>query len=337
MFDRRHYVPILKTKMGEHWALEHLTPLSKGRITPLMELHKHATKSPQAHVTSVADALLNCWGVASPLFFDTAYYGVDATGAAVATMAFHALQAKGVRAIPVLGPERSAQYRTAIRQIAHNQASGAMIRIRHEDVNANFPMILNGVVQDLGLAPNLIDLLLDYRGSDLNLGVHLPRIPNHNSWRTLTVASGSFPRSIGAYQQGVWHDQPREEWAQWLVQARNNQQLVRIPTFADYVTRDPGAPASGGAPSVNVRYALGDRWLVRLGGKLQDGAAPDMIAISADLVARPQFSGAGFSAGDAAYLSISTGVNGTGGTTQWTQWPINHHLEFVSDQIANLP
>lgn len=38
VFNERHYVPILRWKRGERWALKQLAEADKQRLTPLIEL-----------------------------------------------------------------------------------------------------------------------------------------------------------------------------------------------------------------------------------------------------------------------------------------------------------
>jgi len=334
MFKRKHYIPILKSRQGEQWALASLKTQSRSRLTPLIELHKHKSKSVNDHANEMCEALANGWGTSRPFFLDTVYFGVEgASAASSVTTIFNAARSCGLNAIPVIGPERSQSYRSRVRQVAEQDGRGVMIRARHDDVNANIATTINAVVGDLGLSHDSIDMLLDYRSADLNLTVDIPRIPNIADWRTFTVASGSFPRSIGNYQQGTWHLQPREEWTQWLAQS-GLPGIVRLPTFGDYATRDPGPPAGGGKPNVAVRYTSNNDWLVRVGGRVADGAAPQMVAICDDLVHRPEFSGPTFSAGDEAIANCATGNHGTGNVGQWTAWALSHHLEYAAHQVA---
>jgi len=98
--------------------------------------------------------------------------------------------------------------------------------------------------------------------------------------------------------------------------------------------RPPGAPADFGEPSVNLRYALDDHWLVQVGGKHKAGAAPEIHAMCGELVAKPEYSGADFSAGDEAIGRIAEVDDETGGPTQWLQWCVSHHIEFVVEQLS---
>ena len=99
--------------------------------------------------------------------------------------------------------------------------------------------------------------------------------------------------------------------------------------------RPPGAPADFGDPRVNLRYALEDHWLVNLGGKHKEGAAPEIRVICDGLRNTPGYSGPAFSSGDEEIDRIGDAEDETGGPTQWLQWCVNHHLEFAAEQLSS--
>jgi hypothetical protein len=125
---------------------------------------------------------------------------------------------------------------------------------------------------------------------------------------------------------------PRYDWSSWHNAIGHG--LQRDPIFSDYTMRPPGAPAEFGAPSVNLRYALEDHWRVQMGGRFRDGAAPEIHAMCAQLVASPEYSGEEFSTGDEEIDRVSDDDEGTGGPTQWLQWCVSHHIEFVVEQLV---
>ena len=152
---------------------------------------------------------------------------------------------------------------------------GCMIRIKPADLTA--PDEIVNLVQDLGIPATDIHLLLDYRSSGMNLAFDVARIPILTSWKTFTSAAGSFPRSLLGQPMDEWFELPRLEWTTWQ-NAITGGKLARTPSFGDYATRDPGAPASGGKASVNLRYTRTNDWLVRLGQRLEDGLHPRCVS-----------------------------------------------------------
>lgn len=61
MFDYKHYVPILKTKAGERWALSHLPPSDRDHLTPLLEIHPHESRSADIHSREICESFANIW------------------------------------------------------------------------------------------------------------------------------------------------------------------------------------------------------------------------------------------------------------------------------------
>jgi len=237
------YVPILKSKAGERWALSHLTPARKAKVRPLLEFHPPGAKSLGEHVESICESLQAAWGV------------------------------------------------------------------------------------------DRLDLLLDYRQHAMTLANHVPNIPHLADWRLFIAASGVFPVSLVSLPLHQWTEIPRYDWASWQNAVEHG--LQRDPIFSDYTMRPPGAPADFGAPSVNLRYTLEDHWRVQMGGRFSEGASPQIHAMCAQLVASPEYSGVEFSTGDEEIDRVSDDDEGPGGPTQWLQWCVSHHIEFVVEQLEH--
>src|SRR5438067_1352592 len=108
MFNHKHYVPILKAKTGERWALSFLPPAVKAHLTPVLELHEHDSDDLDGHADGICDSLSTQWGTDRPLFLDTVLLH-DATGdAATITTVFNAARANGLMAVPVVRTTYSA-------------------------------------------------------------------------------------------------------------------------------------------------------------------------------------------------------------------------------------
>lgn len=101
--------------------------------------------------------------------------------------------------------------------------------------------------------------------------------------------------------------------------------------------RAPGPPPDGGLPSVNMRYAGNDAWLLWMGDYVHDGASPDMKLVCDGLIKRSEYSGPSFSAGDHSIFQAAQPGTKPGGATQWVQWCVNHHLVLTAGQIQQHP
>jgi hypothetical protein len=334
MFDHKHYIPILKTKAGERWAIENLRQRTKSNITPLFEIHQHRTMAPAEHAASLFEDMVVIWGTDRPFFLDTVWLH-DAVGdPAIIRDVFAAARASGLQAIPVMRLTYENPTRTEIRSIVQTDGLSYLLRLPHDQV-ADAPAI-NTAVAEIAQPINTVHLMVDYRSNAMNLAVDVPRVVNLLQWQTFAAASGVFPGSLTHLPQGVWSPIQRNDWLGWIQPVAAGI-LPRRPTFSDYTMRDPGAPADFGEPSVNLRYTKSTYWLVRIGGRFKAGAAPQMFQVCQDLVARPDFDGANFSQGDQAIADVAAAISGPGNPQQWLQWCINHHIEFNVQTIRNHP
>jgi hypothetical protein len=331
-FGFNHYVPILKTKQGERWSLATLSGLRRAHLTPLLEVHAHKTLGPTAHASVICESLVEEWGTNDYFFLDTRWLHAEVGDPAVIAGVLQSARDSSLLTIPVATIQYDAIAREQLAAEIEVDGRGCLIRVRPSDLQE--PEAVLDLANNLGLVPADLHLLLDYRSNPMNLEFDLNRIPALDEWRTVTVASGSFPRSLADRPLNEWFTLSRAEWNAWFMNITEG--MKRRPSFADYTTRDPGAPANGGKPSVNIRYARSNDWLCRLGGRLEDGAAPQMKTFCSLLTAHESYSGQTFSEGDAEYYDKSLPDTGTGGSGDWTKWAISHHLAFVADQVASI-
>lgn len=328
-FDHKHYVPILKTKAGERWALSHLAPGLRSDFTPLMELHPHDELGVGAHAADICEALEAIWSDA-PFFLDTVWFHSETGNPAVIDAVFSAARAHSLSAIPVV---RLTYGRTTLQQIRaeiDEDDRGYLLRLTPDEIADTHR--IDAVLGDLELPASEVHLMLDYRGRAMNLLTHVPTVPHLEDWRTFTSASGSFPRSLATLPLNAWQQLPRHDWTTWESAVAGGG-LARLPAYGDYTTRDYGEPAAGGRPSVNLRYTTDNHWLVQVGGKVAAGAAPDFKRFCQQLISRPEYTGQAFSAGDQELYSRAQLGTSSGGSQSWVQWSINHHLTFVNQQI----
>jgi hypothetical protein len=331
----KHYLPILKTKAGERWALASLSATAKQAITPILELHGHRSRALGEHTGDICDDLTAIWGTDRRLFLDTRWVHGAQGGAESIAAAYKMVAHSDLKIVPVV---RSGWDQASVEQLADIVADlgrGAMLRIRHTDIAR--PDRIADTLLALRIPTSSVDLLIDYRSNAmLSLAADISALPHLQEWRTLTAASGVCPRSLNEYDRNTWHSIDRADYVSWS-SAVSQGNLARRPAFADYTVKDPGEPADFGAPSVALRYAQKDGWLVWIGGLVKEGASQDMHAVCASLASMPEYCGQGHCAGDRAIDDTANHILGSGNATQWLQWCINHHMELTSQQIASLP
>jgi hypothetical protein len=331
-FSHKYYVPILKTKEGERWAIFNLDAPTKLRLTPLMEIHEHKTLTAAQQALSMCQALAHDWGTERPLFLDTCWLHDEHGNSGILAATFQSARNESLQAIPVARTSYSQTALARIRDIAQQDGQGYLLRAQVSDL-AN-PAGINSVVSAIGLQRQHVHFMLDYRNHPMNLLVDIPRIPSIGSWLTLTTASGSCPRSLASLQQHVWHSIPRDDWTSWE-QAVTQLTLQRRPTFSDYAVRDYGRSPSGGRASVSIKYTTTSHWLARIGPKIGGGGSANMKAVCQSLIQRAEYSGQNFSAGDGAIHNTAQPNTGPGSVGQWISWGMSHHVVFAARQIQN--
>jgi len=333
VFSHKHYVPIMKTKAGERWALSHLDRTSQAHLTPVLELHD-TDKNLSTHADDVCEDLSSDWGTTDPFFLDTIWVHGTAGLPGPLAAVFDAARNYALMAMPVVRVTYDPPTLAQVRAILDEDDRGCMLRVSpSQSGNA---ALIDSTLRALDLEPGQVHLLLDYQASQMELRQDIPRIPHLADWRTFTAASGGFPRSLANLPSNTWHLIARSDWQGWEPHV-SKAGFARRPTFGDYTLRDPGAPPKFGVASVNMRYTCNAEWLVRTGGLVRDGAAPQMKTVCRDLIARSEYSGAAFSAGDREIFQTAQPGTGTGGATQWVQWCVSHHLVFTASQIQQHP
>jgi hypothetical protein len=342
-FEYRHYVPILKTKQGELWALSNVKPARSPHLTPLLEVHQGKQGVTAAHVSKVIGAVKDAWGV-RPLFLDTSLCGVAAPSAvANCRQILQAASTRGLNFVPVTSPSRSVQYQDVV---AHFADRGVMVRLApgsFADV-ATLRSQLSALATRVRLPFSKIDVLVDYesvRDSAVLVQLvrsHVATLPFLSQWRTVTIAGGSFPATLSDRTPHTWHTLPRHEWLAWLDAVTGTPQLLRLPSFGDYGVRDTQPPSEFGSPSANLRYTANESFLLRRHDVLvKNGGSAGIHAICASLRMRVEYSGQSFTAGDSQiYVRAATGP-GPGNAGNWTAWGMSHHFGAVVDGIRNLP
>lgn len=361
MFAHDHYVPILKAKAGEYRALQETEPAVKDRMTPLFEIppipwdwtNDAPAKTIDQHLDGIAAKVRAAWGSALPIFVDTAWIPdgeVTRDGDHPLVSVAQDCRAEGVRAIPVTGLERTAAYQEAARAVIAEDGEGVCVRIDLGSVEdpSGLAGALDDILGSLQLPKSDVDLVLDLKaltaqqvgGMSMATMSILRAIPDIDDWRTLVVAASGFPENLSGIGASSVDLLPRAEWVLWMRLWSQRSTIPRMPAFGDYAIAHPDITDVDPRimrMSANLRYTTEDAWLVFKGRNVRDHGFEQFQDICAHLVTRPEFSGPGFSAGDAYLAACSTRSQGPGNATNWRQAGTNHHVAMVVSQIASLP
>ena len=362
-FISKHHVFIAKLKRGELWALNHLSVAQKSTVTPLFEMWPPAIPRPpkqkpgqkplpakppktlSQHSHDLLTLVRDEWHDL-PFYLDSQYVpkGGIPTAGAVKTI-FDSARSLQLPCVPVTALRFTQAFQNEIAQVIAKDGRGVMVRLHIEDFNnsAILPSYLSALQTLLKVSPEQVDILIDLRHRPTQAEVNqlgtscLGSLPNLNSWRTLTLASGCFPSSITDWPYAQWISLSRSDWLGWRdVRAARQKLKLRQPSFGDYGVRCGGEPLGAARrPDPNIRYSTKASVLTQKGTK-DDG---QMKAICADLLTRPEYAGQTFSRGDheIALRAVGPGFPNNGQAEQWIQWCTNHHLALTAAQIQSLP
>jgi hypothetical protein len=354
-FDHRHYVPILKGKKGEFDALGWLDGAAKDAMTPLVEIFTVPwdwdddvpAKTIEAHLASAAKGIIGGWGPERAIFVDTLWLEPDelAGGAHHLEYLFDLLRGN-VDAVPVGGPARGNAHSSAIAAIVAQDSRGACCRLDADDVSdiAGIAPNVDGWLAAIKLTPADVDLVIDFgevtatnRGAfEIAAGALLPALPHLTDWRSLTLASGAFPRDLSNVPADSEELIDRHDWRLW--RAVDSSSVPRKPTFADFAINHPGLfdpdPRTM-RPSAGIRYAADAQWLIVKRRWVRHGY--DQYRDASQIVlGRPEYCGAVHCRGD-AFISACAAGGQTGNLTTWRAVGTSHHVQRTVDAIASLP
>lgn len=358
MFGPKHYVPILRWKRAERAALGMLRPADRAVITPLLELTpklfapKRTKKNelripdPNQVLTEAADDMYRCWGQA-PFLLDLWHLNpLPQTSAGLHPLAFLAERCRMWRLpmIPVTGLQRPNAYQDAVSSIVSADNRGICVRLLVADLGrGNLDADLSGLLRRFGVSHSQTDLLVDCQfiaDGSVDLCRLLSQVPEIREWRTLTIASGAFPRDLTGMQPGQ-HFLDRWDWLAWRAYVRGPSR-PRTAAYADYTIQhaDFKEPPERANLSASIRYTIDQYWLVMRGESVfkEDGPGFSQWPANAQLLSEHrEFRGRDFSYGDQYILDMGSQVASTGNAETWLRAGINHHMTFVARQVANLP
>lgn len=359
MLDRMHYVPILKGKAGEFDAIETLSATAKQAITPLLEMPPigwdFRNDRPEAtideHVDGFAEKILGAWGTADVAMLDLEQVddqGPLSSGSDPLTFVLDAARSNGLKIVPVTGIDRPQEYQSAVAHAIGLDGRGLCLRLNGESltqITVN-PERLAELLDTLEVGPQQVDLVLDFESIygiptgplQLTMLTMLTHLPMRDQWRSLTLAAGSMPEDMSDVQSNSAEIVPRPEWSLWVAIRAS---APRRPQFGDYGVAHPSYVSLDmrliyPRMTAKIRYTIDDAWLLVKGRSLKRHGYGQFRDLAAQIVARHEYCGAGFSWGDEYIAECASGIRGTGNLATWVSVATNHHLTFVVDRISSL-
>lgn len=152
----------------------------------------------------------------------------------------------------------------------------------------------------------------------------------------VTVAGGSFPENLTGKKRGTT-DIDRVEWKVWE-QLQKDGFKAKI-AYSDYTVTNPVRPPDDmdGAkvnPSISIRYAGPDFWRLFKGVQFKNVPNRGELKILCQLLtSEPVYSGSIFSHGDAQYAAYAIGPDTNGSPWTWRRDATNHHIALTASAL----
>jgi hypothetical protein len=364
MFDHKHYLPILKGKEGEYAALSELAPKSKEKMTPLIEIPPIAwdfeagapEKTIDKHLEKVSDRIAGCWDINKHIFIDLLWIPeseVMSDGQHPLTYIFDNARMKTQSFIPVTGIRRGSNYQDAVKAIAAEDKRGVCLRLENNDFDEVWELDtkLPELLEALNIIPETADLILDFKEipesqtSTVAVAIRsiISAIPDIEKWRSLTFAGTGFPSNLSDIEASSIGSIFRSEWSVWETLVKHRAKLKRLPTFGDYAINHPEPFERLELDprlirmSASLRYTADKEWLIVKGRNTKDHGREQYHGLCQLMIKRPEYKGTGCSWGDDYINGCAGRSTNPGNPTIWRKVGTNHHLTFVTEQIASLP
>lgn len=357
MWNHRHYVPILKTKLGEFNALGEVNVGDRQDITPLFDVVRVRpnrskngvpTRELGEHLSAKASKILEKWeGMAFVDLFDIDLASRVAGGEHPVEYMFDLLRDSNVEAVPCTGIDRDDDHWKAVRLVAKKDGRGVCVRILEEDMisHGQLRADLKKLSEALNISLEELHLVMDFREirprrmalySKLALGI-LRNLEGISKLASITVAGSSMPQTLGdVVKAGHDGEIERLEWRLWR-SVISEQNLHRRPSFGDYgivhpdyLDLDPKKISI--APT--IRYTTSNTWLLLRGVSTKKKGFRQFHDLSRKLVARPEYQGMQWSWGDKYIHENASRSERPGSATTWVGVGTNHHLALVSRAIV---
>jgi len=341
------YVPILKGMPGEFNAWEHASTRVRGGCYPLFEVLPRTGLA--VDLTRFLTRLSKASQGNDVVMVDSGYIDQDtpvgpSLERAITRIANH-LDLLNVRSVPVIGLSTSPTGLQDAGTVAQMGSRGAALRLDANRWATGSPGQVDHVLKVVGLTGLDIDLVLDFGAvasltevsRALSVAAVLEPWVDGGQWRSVTVASGAFPRSISNLPKGdpptaldrfdaILFDQIATAWS--------TPELC----FGDFGVNHPEVadpPRQGPLP--NLRYTFGRHWEVYREEKARPGNE-SFYTLCRRVVASPfwPITGPAYSWGDSEIESKSRVLGGPGGATQWRSYGTSHHMEHVMERLATV-
>lgn len=364
-FGRFWYVPSLGLKAAEHDALLSLKGDQPALTYPLLSFMKIRGDRKKKHKITGVERISKAPTLAQHLRVQcdelyvlcTNQYGAFGFGLQRAMIDVGALDAQqGVSTLarvakhlgasscvltPVTDTERTAEHNLAVRDWNATYQTGVAMRVARCAPVATFPAAsqLRALLGVCKVSCSECDLVIDAGSVDETIARAIESLVLSTAkeymalgtWRSVTILSGAFPKSIKTLPFDQETPIVRADFALWRRLCYRLRRMKIAIAFGDYGMVHPVHVSDGGgsAPKANLRYTLRRTWQI-----LRREKPPAMPVICQRVRTAPYFEGPAFSVGDEWIHNFAGKVAARSGSESWTEAGLSHHMAFAARQAA---
>lgn len=359
MDQLKKYIPILRTKQGEFSALKKIDPVLRTEFTPMFEFRpmglseRKRNLSLETYLGNACRNLLEGWPAEEFCLIDI--YGIPhATkvkeGFSPLGFILDKLATGGLNFIPTIGLDREHEYKVELQNFL-KLFPPAKLCLRLGRADLELPQKtaadISALLNDLNLTKERIHLLIDLRF------IHEDSIDEHvdlistlaneveiESWLTFTVSGSSIPEDVSKMKIGEPNLIRRKEFELWSTLVESAAMIGRVPRYSDYTIVHPDKADAFVPPnkiSTKIRYTTDDCWLVWRGKRHEksDTKRVEYQELAQNITRHTCYKGKDFSWGDLTVFECAQKRNQFCAPAKWVEIDINHHLSFVTHQIAS--
>lgn len=339
------YVPILQTKRGEYSALAELSSTIQQNIKPIFVLTQQDC---EARASGIAKSLDDKWKGLS-CYIDLTNVipfqinQVDYVDSVVSNLLNTSINFS-------LVIDSNNPYKNIAQNIIQYSLPGC-IKVDISSFDSHTVNKIQSLLNQFANHSSEIDIFLNFL-TDIkdtrtahshyisqyyqNLKSNLP-----NFTGKFIIGGSSIPKDLPRSDYNPYALEPRIEWlgfsdfmSSMAVIADTNK-----PIFADYSITYPleSEPVTYVNPNAKVRYTISDNYLFAVGYQVHthtDGFG-QYHDISAKIVNSPYFMGRSYSWGDKYLEECASRTASSGNMETWVKVGHNHHITFVTRDIAN--
>lgn len=358
------YFPILKAKQGELKSLAEW-PSGDHSISPVLEIipweRDDETEDDSAEISKAVERVRKAWtGKAGRLYIDAAACEPDfddwdsGNFRPVLGSIVQILRRDNQSIFPTIRASSSHSYLRAL-AVPFRLAgvTEAVVRITAEDLDDTVTPLRDLVarsIQAVGIDPEKVDVIMDFGAvadeSATTLAARLARfvLPqlDDGPWRSLAVAGGAFPENLSEIVPNTVGTLRRHDLELW--RSVSQLKLHQTVNYSDYAVTHPVLPIGVAfAAPPQLRYTVGDHWLVAKGRRNDRRGHAQFFDICAEVIqragseaARPADSWGDHYIAQAVEMSRQQpGANvGPGNASTWRAIATSHHLALVVRQLG---